>query len=563
MQQYHRTCRHLHKKGEASTLKQRGPWLTACLGLLLLFMALPVVAQEWVYTVRPGDNIWNLTEKHCTSVRYWKKVEQHNNLKPDQYLPPGTKLRFPLAWLKHQPASARVIQLTGAAEVIRAQSGIKAPLAVDTELNSGDHIRTSPAGSVTLRFADGSDLLVQGGSELKLDHLSAYGSTGMVDTRVRLERGRVDTKVKPSKGSGSRYHIITPAAVAAVRGTQFRVSADNNGVAISRSEVLEGEVKVSGAGASQLVPAGFGIVAEAGKPPAPPRKLLPAPQLSGLQTHFDRLPLQLTWPALSGAHKYRFQIAPDEQFDRLLADTVVSAPTGRVTDLPDGEYRLRIRGTDSSGLEGQNAIQAFVIDARPEPPQLMGLVDDHLVREPRPAFHWSHSEATSGYHFQLARDKDFQALVMERERQQENSLQLETPLPPGHYYWRVAARDAQGERGPFSGSQRFEYRAKPHPPELLDTELGEEQLTFRWKSAGDDLHYQFQLATDQDFEQIVTEKSVESTQLAIYRPVARRYYFRLRTLERDGYASPYGRVHEIDVPADNYWPFLVLLLPFL
>ncbi|MCF6281162.1 MAG: FecR domain-containing protein [Candidatus Polarisedimenticolaceae bacterium] len=532
------------------------------MGLLLLFIALPIVAQEWVYTVRPGDNIWNLTKKYCTSVRYWKKVERHNKLKPDQYIPPGTKLRFPLAWLKHQPASAQVTQLTGKAEVMRVQSGIKVALTLDTELNSGDLIRTAPDGSLTLRFADGSELLVQGGSELKLDHLSAYGSTGMVDTRVRLERGRVDTKVKPSKGFGSRYHIITPAAVAAVRGTLFRVSADNNGSAITRSEVLEGEVKVSGASESQLVPAGFGIVAEAGKPPAPPKKLLPAPQLSRLQTHFDTLPLQFTWLALPGAQNYRLQIAPDEQFNRLLADAVVSAPTGHLTDLPDGDYRLRVRGIDSSGLEGYNTVRAFVVDAKPEPPQLVGLVDDHLMREPQPEFHWFQPEAAEGYHFQLARDKNFQELVMEREQQQENSLQLETPLPPGFFYWRIAAWDAQG-RGPFSDPQRFEYRPKPHPPELLATVLGEERLLFRWKSAGDDMRYQFQLATDQNFKQIVTEKSVESTQLTIFRPVARHYYFRLRTLERDGDASPYGRVHEIDVPVDNYWSLLVLLLLFL
>jgi len=560
VQKDNRTRESLYENGQG----QRGQWLTICLGLLLLFMALPVAAQDWIYTVRPGDNIWNLTKKHCTSVLYWQKVERHNKLKPDQYIPPGTKLRFPLAWLKHQPASAQVTQLTGKAEVIRAQSDIKEALAMDTVLNSGDHIHTTADSSLTLRFADGSELLVRGGSKLKLDHLSIYGSTGMVDTRVRLKKGRVDTHVKPSKGPGSRYHITTPAAVAAVRGTQFRVSTDdNNGPVITRSEVLEGVVKVSGAGESQRVPAGFGIVAEMGKPPAPPRKLLPAPQLSGMQTHFDALPLQFTWPALPNAQAYRLQVAPDELFDRLLADTVVSAPTGHLADLPDGEYRLRVRAIDSSGLEGRNAVQAFVIDAKPEPPQLVGLAEDHLIREPQPEFHWSRAEAPNGYHFQLAREKDFQSLVIERKRQQENSLQLKTPLLPGDFYWRVAARDAQGKRGPFSDPQHFEYLAKLSPPELLPPELDEEQLTFHWKPAGESLRYQFQMATDQDFKQIVTEQTVENTHLTIQRPFAKHYYFRLRALEQNGYASPYSQVHEIDVPIDNYWPLLMLLILIL
>jgi len=543
---------------ERAKQRQKGLWFAICTGLLLLFMSMPVVSQDWVYTVRLGDNVWNLTKKYCTSVRYWKKVEQHNKLKPNQYIPPGTKLRFPLAWLKHQPASALVIRLAGKAEVIRAQDGAKRDLAVNAELNSGDQIHTGLESTLTLRFADGSELLVRGGSKLKLDHLSAYGSTGMVDTRVRLKRGRVDTHVKPSKGPGSRYQIITPAAVAAVRGTQFRVSADNNGAAITRSEVLEGKVNVSGTGKSQLVPAGFGIIAEEGKPLAPPRKLLPAPQLLDVQTHFDSLPLQFIWPVVLGAQKYRLQIAPDERFDHLLADRVVSEPTDHLADLPDGEYQLRIRAIDSNGLEGHNAVQTFVVDAKPEPPQLVELADDHLTREPQPEFHWS--QAPNGYHFQLAQGQDFKTLIMEQVEQSENRLQLKTPLSPGDYYWRVAARDAQGKRGPFSNPQHFEYRIKPHPPELLTAELGEEQLTFRWQSVGDGLRYQLQLATDPDFKQVVSEKSVESTQLTISRPFAQHYYYRLRTLEQDGYASPYGRVHEIEVPVQNFWPLLIFLL---
>ena len=70
-------------------------------------------------------------------------------------------------------------------------------------LGIGTTLFTSADASLTLQFADGSRLLLHGGSELKLDKLSAYGATGMTDTRMRLPKGRTSSEVKPLRGSGS------------------------------------------------------------------------------------------------------------------------------------------------------------------------------------------------------------------------------------------------------------------------------------------------------------------------------------------------------------------------
>ncbi len=58
-----------------------------------------------------------------------------------------------------------------------------------------------------------------------MDSLGSFDASGMVDTSVRLKKGRVENRVAPQKPD-SRYRIITPAAVAAVRGTEFRVGGD-------------------------------------------------------------------------------------------------------------------------------------------------------------------------------------------------------------------------------------------------------------------------------------------------------------------------------------------------
>ncbi|MDE2389572.1 MAG: LysM peptidoglycan-binding domain-containing protein [Betaproteobacteria bacterium] len=89
--------------------------------LLVLLMILPVsvAAEEWIYTVRPGDNLWNLTERHLKSMDYVPQLQQLNGVKNPYVIPPGTQLRIPVAWAKVQNTSARVLSVYGEAAVQR------------------------------------------------------------------------------------------------------------------------------------------------------------------------------------------------------------------------------------------------------------------------------------------------------------------------------------------------------------------------------------------------------------------------------------------------------------
>ncbi len=532
-------------------------------GLLCFIISLAAQAEEyWVYVVRPGDTIWDLAEKHTTSVLNWQKLQRLNQLpdEPALTMRPGRKLRFPMSILKHQPASARIAQVTGNARLLDTETGETRPLVSGDELTSGDQVTTQAGSNLVIRFADGSELLVQSETSVKMDSLSAYGSTGMVDTRVRLQEGRVDTQVTPQQGPGSRYEIITPAAVAAVRGTDFRVSAEQ---ATARSEVLGGKVAVSGEGASQLVPAGFGVVAQQGKPPAPPKKLLPPPDLSMVNTSQRYLPLLFDWQPLPGAKSWRFQVAPDAGFKTLLVDDISPTDKGYVQDLPDGDYVLRVRGIDEEGLEGKDRQLAFTVDARPVPPVLIGLVDGLLVRDPQPEFGWTEPEDIKRYRFELARDEHFEQRLLDNEQISGNTLEPSAPLQPGKYYWRMASIASDGEVGPYSDVQSFEYKAIPDAPALEAPAIGEDGLTLRWRDAGEGMSYRYQFARDDAFEDIHREGEVSSSTLALAKPASGNYYFRVQAIDDTGYAGPYGPAQRVNVPVDNYWPLLILLLPLL
>ena len=239
--------------------------------LSYLLLAPAPLAQDWIYTVRPGDNIWDLSQKYLTDKRLWRQLQVYNNVADPQNLPPGKRLRFPVSWLSIQPAAVVVRAVQGEALVVVRATRRTVSAEPEMTLHAGDKIRTGENSNITLEFADGSQLLVQSASELELDAVTAYEDTGMVDTRLRLQRGRTDNRIVPAQGPGTRYQITTPSAISAVRGTDYRVAADSDS-ALTRAEVLTGRVTVRANNRTVVLPAGFGAVVEPGQAPTPPIK---------------------------------------------------------------------------------------------------------------------------------------------------------------------------------------------------------------------------------------------------------------------------------------------------
>jgi hypothetical protein len=330
--------------------------------LLILCIGLPGMAmaaeEYWEYTFRPGDSLWKIAEQYTTSVNNWGEILRLNSMRmeQDRSILPGTRIIIPVSMLKQKPTPARVIALNGAARLIRAD-GEKVELSVGMLLYSGDRVVTGDGQSVRMQFADKSELQVLPTSEVVLDKLSYHKQNGMVDTRIRLNFGSVDTRVEKQQ-TDSRYEIKTPAAITAVRGTAFRLSSDAD--QISRTEVGEGLVGVSAGNIHRAVKEGYGLVAEKGKPLPEPVKLLPATELGDNQSA-KRFELTLSWSKLDGAKYYRYQLASDAQFNQIsIDDTTVENSIERI-QLAPGHYFVRVRGVDQYKLEGMDAVREIEI----------------------------------------------------------------------------------------------------------------------------------------------------------------------------------------------------------
>jgi len=513
-------------------------------------------AQEWLYTVRPGDNLWNIAEEHLTSREYWKKLQILNQIADPERLPPGMKLRLPVPWLKRLPTTAKVVSVRGRVQALVAATGQTIELVSAQTLETGDAIRTGPESNVTLEFGDGSRVLVQANSTLDLKSLSTHGETNVVDTFLHLLQGRVESQVIPRPEAGSRYKISTPLAVSAVRGTHYRLGMDP-GAEAARTEVLAGGVAFQGKKEVRLVGKGLGALAEAGKPVSLPSPLLPPPSTSTLPPVLTRVPIQLNLPASKGVRAYRVQIASDQRFESLLFDGVSAPPAVRGPDLPDGEYVLRLRGIDAKGLEGRDAYHPFRLHARPEPPFLIQPAHDSAVLEASLRFEWAEPERAVAYHLQVAGDDSFNPPLLDIADLSKPQWTPDRPLEPKRYYWRVAVRDSTGKKGPFGDPQSFKVQPAL---ELQPPEVAAETMTFRWSAGLPGQQYEFQLARDKNFDDIVVSTPVSEPQLTIRRPESGFHYLRIRSIDAEGAVGPYGAAQRIDIPPASYWPVGIVVL---
>lgn len=227
-------------------------------------------------------------------------------------------------------------------------------------LHEFDYVQTGTSSRALIRVADGSTLLLQPSSLLR------FGNIGVNDkyqrtVKLTLTSGSMYTNVAKGK-EGSTFHVITRAAVAGVRGTDFRTTVQPDGY--TRIETATGSVDLGNPSGTVNVAGGFGSRVMANQAPEAPRPLLPATGgLRPVQGRFSTPP-SLTWASSPGAASYVVEYSTDAQF-RTITPTIESTSTSATlpAGLAEGRWFWRVRTVDSDGFIGMpSKIYAFTID---------------------------------------------------------------------------------------------------------------------------------------------------------------------------------------------------------
>lgn len=513
---------------------------------------------DWRYRIQLGDTLITLTDAWLAQPKTWRDLQKLNRVPDPLRLKPGSMLRMPVAWLRREAGVAEATFARG--QVTRQRGSATEALAAGATLQSGDRIRTGNQSSASLRFADGSRLLVPPDSDVTLDQLLVLGRSAIPAVRIGLQQGGADSRVVPNAQRVPLYEVRTPHVNLGVRGTDFRVQTAGTQ---TRMQVLSGAVHADGLAPN--VAAGQGLLAEGSARTV--GALLPAPDLAALPRVAERLPLQLSWSASpAGAVGWRAQIYAKGSDDHLLLDARVTEPRvswaeGR--ELPDGDYRLRLRAIDARGHEGAAADAELRLQARPEPPFIQAPVQDAASYSGGMALAWTRNTAAPDVRLQIARDAEFKDVVLQPPPIAAASY--EAKLPDGAYHWRIASVEAGGRSGPFGDAQRFELKPPPPAPPPAEPEVSGDQLKLRWRADAGVTRYELEWSPVDTFDGAAVQRfSTDKPELTLPKPSPGKYFLRAKAFNAAGAPSAWGQTQMIEQPYPRWlWLLPLALIPLL
>ncbi len=412
---------------------------------MFVFFSAQASAEYWLYAFRPGDTIWAVCKQFTIRENCWQTIGQENGVTFPRRIPPGTVIKFPISWLKTIPKPVTINYVRGNVSYSDSANEI-ATASVGDNLAIGTIIIVGENSNATLRFADGTVMLLEENSELHLNALSANGDTGMVDSRVRLNRGAATTQV-PKRRDRIRFRIETPSAVAAVRGTEFRVSTDKDDINLSRAEVLEGLVGVDTSVSGQDVAQGFGLTAQKGAAPSEPIELLPAPIFNSTN-QAQLVDITIDWNTVDGAINYRATLLSIDNNNekKILATKTINDDSVQWSGLSVGCYSTEVSAIDENKLKGIPAsldvcVEAALAQVQITKKNIKKKDNENLEVQ------WDPVENASSYVVEYSLTKNFKDSTIIATKSNSTLIPANTE---SRYFVRIRAINSSGLSSPIS-----------------------------------------------------------------------------------------------------------------
>ena len=524
-------------------------------GCYLSLLSMTTYAEDWVYTIKAGDTIWQLTSDKLIDRHAWKAMLDKNGIKVPEKLMPGTKLYFPMELVKKYDSSARVINVHGHAQLLMGNSSKTVPLKPGMRLSSGDRVTTDSVGTILLLLADNSQVIIKANSDIYLRHIDLLGDANSrtLNFDAKLKYGEIEVNANPEKHlDDSRYLIETPIANTAVRGTEFYVQSDPK---MSRMGVYVGRVDVANGSGHVSIPQGYATLVEQGKAPIEPVALLKPPQIE-LADIIHYLPHRISLPmnTSNAEQRYRTQVSTSNDFMDIIYDQVAK---DFVLDkrFQSGQYYLKIRALDTNGIEGESIQKPIVINLLPLAPLIMKPVDSvsqHYVGQS--TFSWNEVEYADSYLFELAKDSEFSQII-QSELTKKTQIMVDLD-EEGVYFYRVRGLTKDKKQGVVSDIRSLSLIKLPETPTITGLSSEEELLRLSWETATPSVrvdHYQLQLSTRADFQHDVTMYTSHTEEWQSLRPKVLDYYVRIRVMDNAGKQySAYSIPVKLPMPTSSF-----------
>ncbi|GAP20956.1 carboxypeptidase regulatory-like domain-containing protein [Leptolinea tardivitalis] len=271
-----------------------------------------------------------------------------------------------------------------------------------------------------------------------------------------------------------------------------------------------------------------------------------------------------TWSAAAEANAYQFQL-DDNDFTGDIAistpgDTVPGTPITTLTYKPVSmttmvDYQWRVRGRDAVGNWGPWSEKRHIqiIPSKITTAPVLSLpAANALTSDATPTFTWSSVNLATEYDIEIDKVSTFVNSDRVIGDSATTTFTPPTDLADGTWYWRVRAKNAVGDIGPWSAPRAFSLDTQaPLAPEMTAPADGTDNLraipTFTWKASAEANAYQWQytLGEDTGFSNpILTTPGLDGTitgtplTTTSYKPSAmetnKKYLWRVRARDAAG-----------------------------
>lgn len=493
--------------------------------------------------VAHGETLGSIARTYLANPADWREIARANRLANPDLLAPGQVLIIPVRLLKETPGGGVVTFLKGAAEARAGEGALWTPLALGSRIAEGSAVRTKMASGLEITFDNGDTCFLRPETTVGLTSLRKTG--GSFFYRIFLQAGKIVTRIRKATGAESRFEVRLPSAQCAARGTEFRASSGEDGMA--RFEILEGTVAVEAAAKAVDVGEGFGTAVRHGEPPLAPRRLLAAPRPSAVEPVYKSLPFAVAFERLPGAASLSAALTTDrEGKDEAAGARLSPGESFRVADLPDGVYFLQARAFDDLGLEGLPSLPSEVrVRTRPRPPAVPAPADGFRRRAGAVSVSWPEAEGANRYRLQLADESGFRRLILD---QYLGGTVWPGKLDPGTYYIRAASVAPDGFESAWSAVLSLAIGPALETPVLDEPDVRRKEVVLSWGSLGEGIVYRCQVSGNPNFEGLIHDSITKGAGLVLPKPSSPGTYFvRVGALDSQGAESPFSAAESFRV----------------
>lgn len=372
---------------------------TSIFSFLLIFFSWPLLSQDefQTITIKPGQTLWDISNKYLKDPTKWDVLVKYNNMSPDPSRAlPGMTIKVPVSLLKEEYRAAKFTEVVNDVRFRKKEVSDWKKAGRSDEVFNGDTVRTNVDSMADLRFYTGQVLNIFSNSMLVVRPPKEK------DSDIRLMTGQI-------RAVNSR--VITPTAkiVPKTANTEFgaRIKEDLS----TAVEVYKGVAGVSSPKGKEVeIREGFSTEVKLNMEPSKPIKMEKVESLKEMKTRIVS----------------NFQV-------KLATSAISSIPSGQAIKVGSGA-EIKISSIPSVKIADvpQEGYGRPLLDSA----QISSLINI--------------DNSASGYRVQASRDKNFAVIVFDRKYDVFTKPDLSADLPKGVYWVRYSVLDLLGDEGKFS-----------------------------------------------------------------------------------------------------------------